>query len=135
MVIHNPALPLNLPTPDEKLFAIVNISGTQHKVMKDDIVLSNYLKGYKVNDQVVFDGVLLVGSHEYTLLGRPTVESAKVYATVEEQTELEKCLVFKKRRRKTYQKTMQFRHLITSLRIDKIDVDFTEQMLQRAVGL
>lgn len=103
--------------------------------MKDDVVLANWLKQYDVNEQVVFDGVLLVGAKQFTLLGRPFVRSAKVYATVEEQSETEKTIVFKKKRRKYYQKTMHFRHKITVLRIDKVELDVKEDLLGKAVAL
>lgn len=103
--------------------------------MKDDIVLSNWLKDYDINDQVVFDGVLMIGTKDFTLLGRPNVNSAKVYATVEEQTETDKTIVFKKKRRKTYQKTMHFRHKITVLRINKIELDMSRELLSKAVSL
>ncbi len=135
LVVHQPLLPVDLHPRDEELFAIVNINGFQYKVVKDDVVLANYLEGYDINDQIVFDGVLLVGGKDFTLLGRPLVRSAKVYATVEEQTNTEKTIVFKKKRRKTYQKTMHFRHLITVLRIDKIEYQVHEALLQKAVGL
>lgn len=103
--------------------------------MKDDIVLSNWLKEYDINEQIVFDGVLLVGTKDFTLLGRPIVKSAKVYATVEEQTETDKTIIFKKKRRKTYQKTMHFRHKITVLRINRIDLDVKQDLLAKAVSL
>ncbi len=103
--------------------------------MKDDIVLANWLKQYDINEQIVFDGVLLVGAKEFTLLGRPIVTNSKVYATVEEQTETDKTIVFKKKRRKSYQRTMHFRHKITVLRIDKIELNLTEELLSKAVPL
>lgn len=135
LVVHQPLLPVDLYPRDEGVFAVVNINGFQYKVVKDDVVLANYLEGYDINDQVVFDGVLMVGGKDFTLLGRPLVRCAKVYATVEEQTNTEKTIVFKKKRRKTYQKTMHFRHLITVLRIDKIEYQVQEDLLRSAVGL
>lgn len=135
LIVHNPALPISLPPRDDQLFAVVNINGSQHKVMQDDIVLSNYLKDYDINQQIVFDSVLLIGTPDFTLLGRPQVKSAKVYATVEEQTEMDKCIVFKKKRRKTYQKTIHFRHMVTVLRINKVELDVPESLLQKAVSL
>ena len=44
--------------------------------------------------------MLLIGTKEYTAVGRPLVEKAKVYATIEEISQTEKVLIFKKRRRK-----------------------------------
>ena len=126
---------MTVPAPDEETFAIVNISGFQYKVMKDDVILANYLEGYDINQQLVFDGVLLVGTKDYTLVGRPFVKSARVFATVEEQTETDKLVVFKKRRRKTYQKTMHYRHLVTVLRVDKVEVLVDDHLKSKAVAL
>lgn len=114
---------------------MVIIGGQQHKVMQDDIILSNWLEQYDINQQVVFDGVLMVGGKDFTLLGRPQVKSAKVYATVEEQTEMDKVIVFKKIRRKQYQKTMHFRHRVTVMRINKVELDIPESLLMKAVAL
>lgn len=113
----------------------MTIGGSQHKVMKDDVILSNWLKEYDINQQVVFDGVMMVGTREFTLLGRPFVRCAKVYATVEEQTETDKLIIFKKKRRKTYQKTMHYRHKITVLRVDKIEMDIGQELAAKAVSL
>lgn len=134
-IVHTPGLPISLPPKEDEMFAVVNISGTQHKVMKDDLILANYLKDYDINDQIVFDGVLMIGTKDFTMLGRPFVTSAKVYATVEEQTETEKTIVFKKKRRKTYQKGMHFAHMITVLRINDIELDIKEDLLAKAVAL
>lgn len=135
MIVHEPGLPLTLPPREEETFAVVVVSGAQHKVMKDDLLLANYLAEYDINDQIVFDGVLMLGTKEFTLLGRPHVTCAKVYATVEEQTELEKTIVFKKKRRKSYQRTMHYPHKITVLRINKIELDITPDLIAKAVAL
>ena len=135
MIVHEPTLPITIPPKEEETFAVVVIGGSQHKVMKDDVLLANYLAEYDINDQVVFDGVLIVGTKEFTLLGRPSVNCAKVYATVEEQTELEKVIVFKKSRRTSYQKTMHYPHKITVLRINKIELNMTPALIAKAVAL
>ena len=126
---------MTIPPKEEDTFAVVVISGSQHKVMKDDLLLANYLEGYDINDQIVFDGILMVGTKDFTLLGRPHVGSAKVYATVEEQTEMEKTIVFKKKRRKSYQRTMHYPHKVTVLRINKIDLQLTPSLISKAVAL
>jgi large subunit ribosomal protein L21 len=73
-----------------------------------------------VGDTFVFDNVLLVASDEYTSLGRPLVTSAKVLATVEEHSRTTKVIVFKKKRRKGYQRNQGHRQDITVVRILKI---------------
>ena len=57
----------------------------QYKVTKDDRVMVEKLE-YDVGQQIEFEEVLLVGTKDYTCVGRPTVKKAKILATVEEQT-------------------------------------------------
>ena len=44
----------------------------------------------------------MIGTPDYSSVGRPSVEKAKVYATLEEQSRTEKAIVFKKKRRQGY---------------------------------
>jgi large subunit ribosomal protein L21 len=71
-------------------------------------------------DTFVFDKVLLVGTNEYTSIGRPYVGSCKVLATIEENTLSDKVIVFKKKRRKGYQNNAGHRQELTQVRILKV---------------
>ena len=65
--------------------------------------------------------VLLVGSRDKTLIGRPNVVGATVKALVEQHPKDRKVLVFKKRRRKNKSKTTKgFRRQLTLLRVQDI---------------
>lgn len=39
---------------------------------------------FEVGQQICIDDVLMVGTKDYTAIGRPQVTKAKIYATVEE---------------------------------------------------
>lgn len=39
---------------------------------------------FEVGKQIEFDEVLLIGTKDYTAVGRPIVEKARVFATIEE---------------------------------------------------
>ena len=67
------------------MFAVLKIYNMQYKVTKDDRVMVEKLE-YDVGQQIEFEEVLLVGTKDYTCIGRPTVKKAKILATVEEQT-------------------------------------------------
>lgn len=108
-IVHYPGLPLKIPTPQDKMFAVVNIKGRQYKVMQDDIIVTEHQKEVDINEQVVFDNVYCVGTEDYTLLGRPLIKGAKIWATVEQLCLGDKTLVFKKKRRKGYKKHHGFR--------------------------
>ena len=119
VVLH--AATAEVPQPlDTQVFAVVSFAGLQYKVTKDDVLKVEKLP-YAVGSQFSVDRVLLVGTPWYTLLGRPVVPQAKVLFSVEEQTQSEKLLVFKKKRRKGYQKSQGHRQLMTVLRVDKIE--------------
>eukprot|EP00960_Hanusia_phi_P041915 755208-Hanusia_phi.AAC.6 len=66
------------PQPVPSCFAIVEILGKQYKVVEGDRVVTECLIGKIPGDEVTFDKVLMLGSKETTLLGRPYLENASV---------------------------------------------------------
>lgn len=78
----------------------------------------------KVGDVLTLSQVHEVGSREFTLRGNPVVppEQVKVEATVVEHTKGKMEVIFKKKRRKGYQKTIKHKQTYTRLRIGPIDV-------------
>ncbi|EAR97909.2 50S ribosomal protein L21 (macronuclear) [Tetrahymena thermophila SB210] len=135
LVIHDPQIGIQYPAIENQIFAVVEILGFQYKVAQDDILTIDWLSEYDINDQVVFDNVLLVGTTDYTSIGRPYISTAKVYATVEEQTQGEKVLGLHMRRRKTSRKSWGHRQKMTVLRIDRIEHNLGEKELTKAVSL
>lgn len=71
---------------------------------------------------MLLDKVLMVGDATFTKLGAPLVANCYVEALVEEQTLADKIIVFKKRRRKGYERTRGHRQRVTTLRIGDIVV-------------
>ena len=78
------------------------------------------IKGVDVLDTVVVDKVLLTGTQAETVVGRPYIKDVKVVMEVEEQTRDAKITIFKKKKRKGYQKKRGYRREITVLRIKDI---------------
>ena len=87
LVIHNPLKDLVLPTPSDEMFAIVMVGGFQKKVLVDDVVVTDWLHDYRIGDSLVFDQVLLIGTKDYTSLGRPYVPHTKVFRFLQGVTE------------------------------------------------
>ena len=83
----------------------------------------------------MFDNVALVGTNSYTLLGRPQVTGAKVEAMVESISDTDKVIVFKKKRRKGYKKSMGHRSTLTQCRVTKIEHSLSDKLLQQAIPL
>lgn len=59
------------------------MKGLQYKVVKDDRVMCEQLD-FEVGSQIELEEVLLIGTKDYTCVGRPSVSKARVFATVEE---------------------------------------------------
>lgn len=102
-------------------FAVVEIGGTQYKVTPDDVVVTEKLESVDINDVIELHRVLLLGSTEETLIGRPYIPGASVRAAVEEHFLDGKVLIFHKRRRKNSRRLRGHRQPLTSLRILSID--------------
>jgi large subunit ribosomal protein L21 len=73
-------------------------------------------------EQIELAEVLLVVDDNEVRIGQPTVEGAKVLATVVAQEKGPKITVFKYRPRKRYRRHAGHRQLYTRLRIDEIVV-------------
>eukprot|EP00164_Ancoracysta_twista_P003700 GFYU01004959.1.p1 GENE.GFYU01004959.1~~GFYU01004959.1.p1 ORF type:complete len:229 (-),score=36.45 GFYU01004959.1:193-879(-) len=108
-------------TSDTPTFAIVEVKGHQYKVTLDDIVTTDLASELEVGSTVELHQVLLVGTVATSSIGRPYVQDACVYAEVMEHTKLKKQLIFKKNRRKGYEKTQGHRQQVTRLRIVDIE--------------
>jgi large subunit ribosomal protein L21 len=102
-------------------FGIFELNGTQHKVVEGDLIMHDHLD-VEVGSTLRFTNVLLLGTREHTIIGRPVIETAFIDAQVEEHTETRKMIVFHKKRKKNYRRTIGFRHHVTILRILSIHV-------------
>ena len=101
------------------MYAIVEIAGQQFKVEKDQRVFVNRLEA-KEGDKLDFDRVLLTDDKGKVNVGAPAIDGAKVSATVERHLKGDKVIVFKKKRRKGYQKKNGHRQYLTELTITGI---------------
>ena len=100
------------------MYAIVEIAGRQYRVEENKHLVVHRLQA-ESGSTIEFDRVLMVGGDKIKV-GAPTVDGATVTATVKEHGKGDKVLVFKKKRRKGYQKMNGFRHYLTLLKIESI---------------
>ena len=101
------------------MYAIVTIAGQQMKVSENDAIIVHRLDA-KEGDKVEFDQVLMVENGGKTNIGAPVLSGAKVSATVLSHLKGDKVIVFKKKRRKTYQKSNGHRQQFTRIQINGI---------------
>jgi ribosomal protein L27/ribosomal protein L21 len=103
------------------MYAIVEIAGHQFKVQKDQQVYVNRLD-VEEGKKVTFDQVLLLDDNGKVTVGAPAISGAQVSAQVERHLKGDKVLIFKKKRRKGYQKLNGFRASLTEIKITNIKV-------------
>lgn len=120
---------------EENTFAVVTFKSRQYKLCRGDILLVSSLPELRVGEQVTVEAVNLVATRHFTLLGRPLLPRASVTLAVEQQTAAAKLIVFKKKRRKGYKKSMVFKHPYTQFRVLRIDYEVAEEVGARAVSL
>ena len=101
------------------MYAIVEIQGQQFKVREKSKIFVNKLQAEE-GEAVEFDRILLVDNDGDVKVGTPQIEGAKVSAKVVEHLKGDKKIVFKKRRRKGYQKKNGHRQQLTKIEIDGI---------------
>ena len=101
------------------MYAIVDIAGQQFKVEAGQQVFVNRLASAE-GDAVSFDKVLLVDERGQVKVGAPYVEGVVVKATVLEHCKADKVIIFKKKRRKGYQKKNGHRQYLTKIQIEEI---------------
>ena len=101
------------------MYAIVDIAGQQFKVQKDQKLYVHRLE-VEEGKKVSFDKVLLIDTGNKVSVGDPVVKGASVDAKVISHMKGDKVLVFKKKRRKGYQKLNGHRQYMTQILIEAI---------------
>ncbi len=101
------------------MYAIVEIAGQQFKVAKDQKVYVHRLKEEE-GKKVSFHNVLLLEDGKDVTVGAPAIDGAAVEAKVVKHLKGDKVIVFKKKRRKGYQKKNGHRQFLTEIQIESI---------------
>lgn len=97
------------------MFAVIKTGGKQYRVAANDLIKVEKVAG-EAGDIVEFTEVLMVDS----TIGAPVVAGAVVKAEIVEQGRAKKVIAFKKRRRKSSQRTRGHRQELTTVRISEI---------------
>ncbi len=101
------------------MYAIVEIAGQQFKVEKQSKIFVHRLKA-NIGDLINFDKVLLLEEGESVTVGTPSIPGAMISAKILDHVQGDKVLVFKKKRRKGYQKLNGHRQQFTQISVEDI---------------
>lgn len=108
------------------MYAIVNISGKQYKATEGARLRVPRQSGDS-GAKLSFDDILLISNSDSTQVGKPNVSGAKVTATILNHGRERKILVYKKKRRKGYQRKNGHRQWYTELEVQKIQLSTTKK--------
>jgi large subunit ribosomal protein L21 len=101
------------------MYAIVDIAGQQFKVTEGQQIFVHRLSAEE-GSNVSFDKVLMIDNEGKVAIGSPTIEGANIDAKVVEHLKGDKVIVFKKKRRKGYQKQNGHRQQFSKILIESI---------------
>ncbi|KAJ7293988.1 ribosomal protein L21-like protein [Mycena rebaudengoi] len=91
-------------------YIVATLGGRKHILAPRDLLTIPRMPAVKVGDVVALSAIHELGSREYTLRGNPIIPpttGVRVHATVVEHTKGAMEYIFKKKRRKGYQKLIQ----------------------------
>jgi large subunit ribosomal protein L21 len=101
------------------MYAIIETGGKQYKVSQGDELFIEKLSA-EPETQVVFDKVLTMEQDGKVSIGAPTVDGAKVTATVLKNGRGKKITVFTYKPKKNSKRKMGHRQPYTKVRVDTI---------------
>jgi len=101
------------------MYAVVETSGKQYRVSAGEIIDVDKLP-VEVGEKIELDRVLLLADGEEVRVGQPTIEGAKILATVTDHVKGPKIIIFKYRPRQRYRRKKGHRQAYTRLTIDEI---------------
>ncbi len=101
------------------MYAIVDIQGQQFKVEQDQKLFVHRINAEE-GSEVEFDKVMLLDKEGAITIGTPVIEGAKVVLEVLSHVKGDKVIVFKKKRRKGYQKLNGHRQQFSEVRVKQI---------------
>jgi large subunit ribosomal protein L21 len=101
------------------IYAVIKTGGKQYRVSPGDRLHVEKLAAVP-GDTIEINEVFMIVNGTAVSTGKPTVAGARVVAKVIDEGRHDKIIVFKKKRRKGYRKTMGHRQYYSTLQIDQI---------------
>ena len=112
------------------MYAIVTISGKQYRVSEGDTIKVSS-QDWEVGARVKFDQVLLMDNGKNITVGTPIVAGASVNVEILEHNREKKLLIYKKKRRKGYQRKNGHRQGYTLLKVNALQAPNTKKVQKK----
>lgn len=102
--------------------ATIQTQGKQFTVSEGDVLVVDRYPKAAVGSTIEFNQIIAAGDGSGLRLGSPYVDGALVKATVVEHKRGAKIVVFKKKKRKGYERKQGHRQALSVIKIDSISV-------------
>ena len=100
--------------------AVISTQGKQFNIEEGSVLFVDRYVGSSAGDVVEIKDVLVFGDGDGAVIGRPLVEGAVVTAKILENKRAKKVMIYKKKRRKGYQRKRGHRQELSVIKIEKI---------------
>ena len=114
------------------MYAIINISGKQYKAISGSRLRVPKQDG-DLGKVLTFDKVLLTNDGKNTEIGNPTIKGSSVTATIINHGRDKKILVYKKKRRKGYQRKNGHRQWYTEIEFNSIEAAKKQSVKEKTI--
>ena len=115
------------------MYAIINISGKQYKAISGARLRVPKQDG-ETGTILTFDKVLLINDGKNTEVGEPILKGASVTGTIIEHGRNKKILVYKKKRRKGYQRKNGHRQWFTEIEFGTIKAGKNKSVKKKSIS-
>ena len=115
------------------MYAIINISGKQYKATSGTRLKVPKQDG-ETGTSLTFDKVLLISDGKNTEIGDPVLKGASVTGTIIEHGRNKKILVYKKKRRKGYQRKNGHRQWFTEIEFGTIKAGKSKSVKKKTIS-
>ena len=115
------------------MYAIINISGKQYKATSGARLKIPKQDG-ETGTNLTFDKVFLISDGKNTEIGDPVLKGASVTGTIIEHGRNKKILVYKKKRRKGYQRKNGHRQWFTKIEFGTIKVGNSKSVKEKSIS-
>lgn len=108
------------------MYSIIKLAGKQYSVSEGDTIKVS-TQDWKVGDMVKLNDVLLTDNGKNISVGTPIVTGASVTIEILEHNRDKKLLIYKKKRRKGYQRKNGHRQGYSLLKVNKLQMPSTKK--------
>ena len=115
------------------MYAIINISGKQYKATSGALLKVPKQDG-ETGTSLTFNKVLLINDGKNTEVGEPILKGASVTGTIIEHGRNKKILVYKKKRRKGYQRKNGHRQWFTEIEFGTIKAGKSNSVKKKTIS-